>query len=74
MSFTLCPRCGQRNDSTGHTCWVQTIAPTAWNNHHEIQTDKTAVIRALEKRVEELEAKVEMLCYQVSNEDARRDI
>ena len=55
MSYTLCPICGQRNDITGHTCWVQTIAPTAWNNHIDIRTDNTAVIRALEKRVAELE-------------------
>jgi hypothetical protein len=55
MSSLLCPLCGQRNDSTGHTCWVQTIAPTAWNNHHDIRTDNTAVIQALEARIAELE-------------------
>ena len=55
---TLCPICGQRNDTTGHTCWVQTIAPTAWNNHHEIRTDNTAVIIALEARIALLEAEV----------------
>ncbi len=44
MSFTLCPLCGQRNDTTGHTCWVQTIAPTAWNNHHEIRTDNATIV------------------------------
>jgi hypothetical protein len=53
---TLCPICGQRNDTTAHTCWVQTIAPTAWNNHHEIRTDNTAVIIALEARIALLEA------------------
>ena len=61
MSFTLCPICGQRNDTTGHTCWVQTIAPTAWNNHIDIRTDNTDVIRALEKRVGELEAEIKRL-------------
>ena len=55
---TLCPICGQRNDTTGHTCWVQTIAPTAWNNHHEIRSDNTAVISALEQRIALLEAEV----------------
>jgi hypothetical protein len=55
---TLCPICGQRNDTTGHTCWVQTIAPTAWNNHHEIRTDNTAVIYALEARIALLEAAI----------------
>ena len=73
---TLCPICGQRNDTTAHTCWVQTIAPTAWNNHHEIRTDNTAVIYALEQRVALLEAEKQRLrdalteigdvCYSIS--------
>ncbi len=71
MSFTLCPLCGQRNDTTGHTCWVQTIAPTAWNNHHEIRTDNativedTAMVADENKRLKKIaEAAVRYLTHQ----------
>ncbi len=52
MSSLLCPICGQRNDSTGHICWKPDAV---------ILTDNSAVIRALEQRVEELEAENKQL-------------
>jgi len=65
MSGVLCPLCGQRSSYTGHVCWVEHPHHT-WTSDGKssissttIVTDNTAVIRALEKRVEELEAVAE---------------